>query len=94
MTPGATTVEGDWLRYVVRDDELVALLVPGAPVATLAEVVDAGGASARLLGGGSVAVSTTASGLAIELAIELGIPGSSDPVAVVLSGVAPAASLS
>ena len=61
---------------------------------TLAEVVDAGGASARLLGGGSVAVSTTASGLAIELAIELGIPGSSDPVAVVLSGVAPAASLS
>ena len=94
VTPGATTVEGDWLRYVVRDDELVALLVPGAPVATLAEVVDAGGASARLLGGGSVAVSTTASGLAIELAIELGIPGSSDPVAVVLSGVAPAASLS
>ena len=41
-----------------------------------------------------MAVSTTASGLAIELAIELGIPGSSDPVAVVLSGVAPAASLS
>ena len=90
LVPGGTTVEGDLLRYVRRDGEVIALVRASGPTVTLAEVVDADGAMARRVDGRPLDLQQTTAGLSVTL----GGPDESDPVAVVLAGVMPAPGLS
>jgi len=88
--PGTATAEGDWVRYVARDEDVIALLRPTGPSATLVDVADPGGASATTIDGRAVGIAQGATGLRLDL----GQPHGPDPVAIVLAGVRPAPSLS
>jgi alpha-L-fucosidase len=86
ILPGTSTAEGDWVRYVGRDEDVVALLRPSGTSVTLIEVVDPGGASAATIDGRTIDLEQVATGLRLDL----GQPSGVDPVAIVLTGVKPA----
>jgi alpha-L-fucosidase len=82
-TPGATTAEGDPLRYTTRDDEVFAFVRASGPTATLVEVVPTPATTVRDIDGRPLGWTRSARGL------EVSLPASSDgdPVVVVLAHV-------
>jgi len=82
-TPGATTAEGDPLRYTARDDAVFAFVRPVSPTATLGEVVPTSATTVCDIGGRPLRWARTGRGLEVVL------PPSphGGPVVVVLGNV-------